>query len=290
MELLVTLRDNRYIDKIKNTCDGIIVGALFTSGYDYTADDLIKINEFCHENRLKMYIQMENFISEDELGLAFDYLCFLNKLDVSGIYYHDLGVYELADSIDIAGKLIYDGSTVLCNSLDVAFHMSTGINGVKISNELTLDEVTDIVMNNPGVCDMQLFGHLRMSYSKRNFLKNYFKEINKNYDYFNKDTLYLVEEKRDYKMPIVEDYSGTKIYTDYIFEVYHELAILKPYLKRGIIDTLFIKDDRIVQVLRDYKRVTNENGKFLFESFKANYPDNYSSAYLFEKTNITKDE
>lgn len=290
MELLVTLRNDKYIDKIKTVCDGIIVGTLFTSGYSCSTDDLIKVKEFCRENRLKLYIQMENFISEDETKLAFDYLDFLNKLDVDGIYYHDLGVYEIASSLGMIGKLIYDGYTVLCNSLDVAYHASTGINGVKISNELTLDEVANILTNNPQVCDMQIFGHLRMSYSKRNFLKNYFKEINKEYDYFKRNTLYLVEEQRDYKMPIVEDESGTKIYTDYIFEMYRELSIVKPYLKRGIVDTLFIDDDRIVQVLRDYKHITNDNSKFLFDSLKANYPGSYASGYLYEKTNITKDE
>lgn len=290
MELLVTLTDTKYIEKIKTICDGIIVGSLFSSGYSYTTDDLIEICEFCRGCGLKFYIQMDNFISEDELKLAYDYLSLLNKLDVNGIYYHDLGVYDLANSLGMTGKLIYDGKTVLCNSLDTAFYLSTGINGVKISNELTLEEVTDILKNNPQGCDMQLFGHLRMSYSKRRFLKNYFKEINEDYDYFNKESLYLIEEKRDYKMPIVEDDSGTKIYTDYIFVTYREFAIFKPYLKRGIIDTLFIKDDRIIQVLRDYRHLTSENGKFLLDSLMDSYPDNYSSAYLYEKTNITKDE
>lgn len=290
MELLVTLRDTKYIEKIKTICDGVIVGTLFSSGYNYTTDDLIRICEYCRGNGLKLYIQMDNFISEDELKLAYDYLSLLNKLDVDGIYYHDLGVYDLAGSLGMTGRLIYDGKTVLCNSLDTTYYLSTGINSVKISNELTLKETSDILTNNPQACDMQIFGHLRLSYSKRRFLKNYFKEINEDYDYFNKESLYLIEEKRDYKMPIVEDSSGSKIYSDYIFVAYEELSILRPYLKRGIVDTLFIDDERIIQVLRDYKRLTSENSKFLFDSLKASYPDNYSSAYFYEKTNITKDE
>ena len=106
----------------------------------------------------------------------------------------------------------------------------------------------------------------------------------------NKETLYLVEEKRDYKMPIIEDEYGTSIYTDYIFEMFSEISDLQPYLKRGIVDTLFIEDDsRIYQVCRDYHRITSQNKEFLKESLYHNYPDVYSSGYLYQKTNISKE-
>ena len=92
-------------------------------------------------------------------------------------------------------------------------------------------------------------------------------------------------------MPIVEDDYGTCIYTDYILEMFNELPELRPYLKRGIIDTMFIEDDGlIVQICRDYKRLTEQNKAFLKESLYHNYPDEYSSGYLYQKTNITKDE
>lgn len=290
MELLVTLRNTKYIDKLKNACDGFIVGSFFSSGYKYTANDIKNINKYCKENNLKLYIAIDNFISEDDKVELYNYMDFIKSLNVDGIYFHDLGVYDIANSFGMTSKLIYDGKTIICNSLDVAFYMSKGVDSVVLSSELTLEEVTGILKNNPNNCDLMIFGHPRLSYSKRGFLANYFKEINCNYDYMNKESLYLIEEKRDYKLPIVEDQSGTKIYVDYILEMYKEMPDIRQYIKRGIIDTLFIEDDRVCTVARDYKRITNENASFLRNSLNTSYPDNYSSGYLYQKTNITKDE
>lgn len=290
MELLVTLRNTNDIDKLASVCDGFIVGCLFTSGYKYTADDINEINTFCKENNKKIYIVIDNFISEEDKTQLINYIDFIRSLNVDGIYFHDLGIYDICRSFDMQSLLIYDGQTILCNSLDVSFYMSKGLNGVVLSRELTLQEIDAIVKNNPNMCDLVIFGHTRLSYSKRKFLTNYFKEIDKDYDFLNKDSLFLIEEKRNYRMPIVEDESGTKIYSDYVFNMYSELPNLRQYINRAIVDTLFIEDNRITTVLRDTKRLTNENASFLFGGLKMKYPDEYSSGYLYQKTNITKDE
>ena len=290
MELLVTLRTTKNIDKIRSVCDGFIVGSLFSSGYSYSIENLKDINKYCKDNNLKFYVTIENFINEEERAKLINYMALLSELNVDGVYFHDLGVIDVARTFEMENKLIYDGQTILCNSLDVAFYMSRGIGGVVLSRELTLEELQSILKNNNQVCDVVIFGHQRLSYSKRKFLTNYFKEIDVQYDFLNKDTLRLVEEKRDYKLPIIEDKDGTRIYTDYVFEMYKEMPELKSYIKRGIIDTLFVDVDSIPTVVRDYKRITNENSSFLFEGLNLNYPDNYSTGYLYQKTNITKDE
>lgn len=290
MELLVTLRKIEDLDKIKSVCDGFIVGSLFSCGYKHSFDDIRTINNYCKENKTKLYITIENFINEEERPTLISYMAFIRQLDVDGIYFHDLGVIEAAKTFNLEDKLIYDGQTVVCNSLDVAFYISKGFDGVVLARELTLDELDFIVTNNPQVCDVLVFGHQRMSYSKRKFLTNYFKEINKNYDFINSEKLTLVEEKRNYKLPIIEDKDGTRIYTDYIFEMYKEMPKLKQYIKRGIIDTLFIDINSIPTVVRDYKHITDENASFLFEGLNLHYPNIYSTGYLYQKTNITKDE
>ena len=290
MELLVTLRNQKLLSKIVNCAQGIIVGSFFSLSYSYTLDELENINNYCKKNRLKIYITIDAFISEDDKPDLYRYMDFLKSLDVDGIYFHDLGIFDIAKEYGLTSKLIYDGQTIICNSLDVAFYKSQGIDGVVLSRELTLEELDGIVINNPDICDVLIFGHTRLSYSKRKFLTNYLKEIDKEYDFLNSETMRLVEEKRDYQLPIIEDESGTKIYTDYIFQMYNEISNLKPFIKRGIIDTLFIDDEVISVVLRDYKRITNENSSFLLENLVTKYPNKYSTGYLYQKTNITKDE
>ena len=49
--------------------------------------------------------------------------------------------------------------------------------------------------------------------------------------------------------------------------MFEELPELRPYLKRGIIDTLFISDDGLIpQICRDYRRLTSQNSAFLKDS------------------------
>jgi len=290
MELLVTIRKKESFDKVINYCHGVIVGSLFSLSYNLDLRDIIEINDKCKKLNKKIYLVLDSFVSENEKSLLFSYLEFAKKLDVDGIYFHDLAVFEIASTYGLTKKLIYDGFSVMCNSIEAAFYLGKGLNGVVLSRELTLEEITGITNNLPNKIDLQIFGHLRMSYSKRKFIKNYLKEINKDYDYKGKETLSLIEEQRDYRLPIIEDDKGTRIYTDYVLEMFSELPLLSDKLHRGIVDTLFIDDSCIVEVLRNYLRISDVNKEFLKQVIYKSKPLPYSSGYLYQKTNITKDE
>ena len=290
MELLVTLRKRELLEKVLPFVDGIIVGKFFTGSYHCSLKEIVEINVICKANQKKIYIVLDDFISEDDIDALYKYLEFIKKLEPDGIYFHDLGIIRAARKYGLSDRLIYDGKTVACNSLDTAFLLSKGIDSVVLSRELTLEEIARIIQNNPNQIDLQIFGHLRLSYSKRRFLTNYFKEINKEYDYLDNENLFLVEEQRDYKLPIIENEEGTFIYSDYVLEMFNELPELAPYLKRGIIDILFIPDQTVIDVCRDLHRLTNENKSFLRDHLYQNHPDRYGSAFLYQRTNITKDE
>ena len=291
MELLVTLRNPRMLYKIQPYVQGIIVGSLFSLSYNYTLDEIANINNYCKNNKIKIYIAIDAFISEDDKTSLYSYMEFIKDLNVDGIYFHDLAIYEIAGMYEIRDKLIYDGYSVMCNTLEAAYFLSRGIDGVVISRELTFKEANNIVTMIPGMIDMQIFGYLRMSYSRRKFIRNYMKEIGKPYIYEESKNLSLIEEMRNYKMPIVEDQYGTRIYTDFILESMKEIPYLRNNLRRGIIDTLFIDDENLIlTILREYQRVTVENSEFLRQSIYKNFPNRYSSGYFYQKTNITKDE
>ncbi len=290
MELLVTLRNKELLNRLSNRADGVLAGSLFAMSYNYSFEQMKDIFRYCLDHKLKFYVVMDSFISEDELEQLDEYMKMLADWNVDGIYFHDLSIMAVARRYNMVGKLIYDGMTVLCNSLETAFYLSKGINACVISRELTYEEVKEIIANNPGKVDMQIFGHQRLSYSKRRFLSNYFKEIGVNYPYKNKETLTLIEEQRSYRMPIIEDDYGTRIYSDYVFETYDELPFLKKGLKRGIVDTLFMNNATVVKVLDDCRSIVEANKEMLKKDLYADYPENYGSGFLYTKTNITKDE
>ena len=74
-------------------------------------------------------------------------------------------------------------------------------------------------------------------------------------------------------MPILEDKYGTRIYSDFVLEVYQELPYLNRVLKRGIIDDLFIEEYLLFDVIRDYARIDENNAEFLEDALLNKYKE-----------------
>ena len=284
MELLVTLSSINNLSKfVLCDVDGIIFGGPFSLRFNYSLEEMEDISEYCKEYGLKRYVTIDSFISEEDKVLLYDYIDFLKKLDPDGIYFTDLGIISVVGD-NFKDKLIYDPDTLITNSLDSMFYLKQGI-GVVLSRELNMDEVLKILNNNKNKVDMQVFGRLKLSYSRRKFLSNYFKHINKDYDVCGNHNLKLVEENRDYSLPIIEDKYGTRIYSDFILLIYKEFLDLKGLLKRAIIDDTLLGDDTLVfDVLRDIKRLSYENCDFIKDNLTNKYKyETFSSGYLYQK-------
>lgn len=291
MELLVTLKEKEILDKLLlMRIDGIIFGGPFSMKYNYSLDEIKEISDYCNNKNLKKYISVDTFIGEYDLTKLEEYLELISSLNIDGIYFNDLAVINCAKKYGLDNKLIYDTNTLMTNSNDIGFYIDKGIDTV-LARELTLDEIIEIIKKYPYKLDMQVFGYLRMSYSKRKFLSNYFKYINKDVNIINKEDLTLVEETRNYKCPIKETEYGTVIYTDYVFLMYEEFIYLNKLLKRCIIDSEFIDNETLLDLLRDAKRITTENVEYLKTAFihkHTNY--DFSTGYLYQKTVNKKEE
>ena len=108
MELVVTLRNTNSIDKILSYADGVILGSKFTTGFDYSIQDIAGIYEYCKKHNCKVYVAIDDFIAEEELMDLNVYLEFLSSLNVDGIYFHDFAVYDASLAFNMKDKLIYD--------------------------------------------------------------------------------------------------------------------------------------------------------------------------------------
>lgn len=292
MEIVVTLKSINNLNKVKQSgANGILYGGPFCLRFNYSLDELKIINNFCLTNAIKQYISLDSFIFENDKVALYDYFNFIKDFNIDGIYFTDLAIIEIASEFGLSDKLIYDPNTLMTNSLDIAFYLNRGIDTV-LARELTLEEVDRILSKLPGQVDMQVFGHLLMSYSKRKFLSNYFKHINSNINVDGKKNITLKEESRSYELPIIEDKYGTRIYTDYILFMNEELIYLKDKIKRAIFDDTFIKEnDLVFDVIKSIKRSTNENYEFILENLNNKYPNqNFSKGYLYNKTSLVKEE
>lgn len=291
MELLVTLKKIEYLKKLKEFgVKGVICGTpIFSSCFFFNLEELKQIKQECIENGLDLFISIDTMIEEKDRLLLIEYIDFLKQLDVKGIYFSDLAVYSVASDFGLKDRLIYDPTTLMTNSLDANFYLSLGIESIVVAREITMDEILKIAKNTDYRAEMQIFGYLKTATSKRRFLTNYFKHLKQSYDVTNKDSLRIVEETRDYEMPILENKYGTQIYTDYILNTYLEYPILSKVLKRGIIDDIFLSEAELFDVLKDYSSLNADNASLLLNNLKLKYYDrSFDTGYLYQKTNTTK--
>ena len=291
MELLVTLKKIEYLKKLKEFgVKGVICGTpVFSSRFFFNLEELKQIKQECVNNGLDLYVSIDTMIEEKDRLLLIEYLDFLKKLDVDGIYFSDLAVYSVAKDFGLEDLLIYDPTTLMTNSLDANFYLSLGISSVVLAREITLEEILNIAKRTDNRVEMQIFGYLKTATSKRRFLSNYFKHLGQTYDVTDKESLRIVEETRDYEMPILENKYGTQIFTDYILNTYIEYPVLSKVLKRGIIDDIFLSEAELFDVLRDYSSLNEDNASLLLNNLKLKYYDrSFDTGYLYQKTNTTK--
>ncbi len=283
METIVTLSEkNRLVDYHQAGCDGVIAGSKYSLRFRYSLEELKEISEYCRKNKLKFFVSVDAFIFEDNLDEVKEYFNELKELDVDGVYFNDLSIIKIAEEAGLSDRLIFDPDNLMTNTLDAGFITGKKM-GVVLAREITLDETKDILKTLKKKVDMQVFGHTKLSYSKRQFLSNYYNHVGKDMEVNGVRNYKLVEEKRDYSLPIIEDEFGTRIYSDYVLYMPEELKEIKKYINRAIIEDIFLDKDVVCDAIASVK------GKKI--EMEKKYSDlSFGKGFLYLKTNKTKDE
>jgi len=292
MEIVATLRNKENIVKLKDAgAKGIIVGSLFSLGFNYSLEDIKEISENCTRLGLDCYLEINALISESEKDFLSSYIQFIKELNIKGIYFSDFAVKTYVKQYGINAELIYDSNTLMSNTPDTMCMLKQGM-GVVLARELNFEETKDIILANQNEVDIQIFGHLRLSYSRRKFLSNYERQIKENLHIEGNKKFKIEEESRQYSMPIIEDKYGTRIYSDFIYLFPVKLCLYRDVIKRGIVDDLFIDNFQLVlDFIKENRRFNEQNAQFIEQAFYNRYPlKNFSTGYMFEKMNIKKEE
>ena len=240
----------------------------------------------CHALGIKAYTFVNRIFVEDELAKLDEYLKWLKKIGVDGIYYHDHAVYIIAKKYDLVPLLIFCHDTILTNSYDIKSYLDLGIKRCVISCDITLEEINEIVALNSN-CELMIHGHINLADSKRELLSVYFDEINRE----NSTGPYtIVEETREQKMYIYEDQQGTHIFTSECLQMVKELPLLVGKVGAVNINGLFVDYQNILVAARNYARIIEgEDADEIYQNWiSKEEEDKYTSGYLYKKTNLVK--
>lgn len=277
--------------------DGVVIGTPFFSARPaavFSFEELEALRKKTQTLNLLMFVLVNRMFTEEELDRLTDYLKILKELQVDGIYFCDEGVLQIAKSLQMADRLIYQPDTLLTNSCDVNFYLDEGLKLVTLAKEITLEEMCAIAKQTDGSrIEVIVHGRENMMHSKRRLLSSYMEHIHAKEPVFGKRTLYLREETRDDHFPILEDELGTHVFTGFTLAAFAEI---KRLADAGIayfrIDGIFHDLAYLCEAVRLYRAVLNgeADGAEVFAGYEKRYADDHvTTGFLYQRTGLHKE-
>lgn len=183
-----------YIDKLS-----------VNSNVYFNVDDIIKMDL----GNKKLYVVMNKIMHNSDLSLVRDTLSKLKDMDIK-IMFYDMAVYNIANKLGIADKLVIYQDHLNTSVLSNKFYYDMGICGSYISSDITMEELLEIKDNSKMEIYFTSYGYLPIFYSRRYLIRNYLKYINK--EDISGD--YKIISDTGVKYPIKEEEFGTTIYSE----------------------------------------------------------------------------
>ena len=156
---LVTVTNREIIDDLRNIPNVTLVYPLksFCVGYtDYF--DILEIDDYVLVNRI---------LDDNDLDKLES---ILNSSNIKGIVFDDLGIIDIVANLDITKILLLDH--LATNTKSINYYLEY-VDSVVVSNDLTEEEIRNIVANVSKPLVINVFGLKTLMYSRRLLLSNY---------------------------------------------------------------------------------------------------------------------
>lgn len=216
---------------------------------DFDLDTAIK---YCESNGIEVILSINRIFMEQELSEIQD---FINKYSNYFFMVSDLGVINIFKSLGLINKVIYDSSTMVCNSIDLEVYSRFNMSAISMSNEIPVTDVIKGYSDTKADILYQVFGRKLMFYSRRKLISCY--EDHRSIS-LPRDNLYIKEETRNELMPIYENSNGYYVYRSYYISLLEEINNLA-FLKYAYFESLTLSDNEFESILSIYKEVINQN-------------------------------
>lgn len=162
-------------------------------------------------------------------------------LRFKGIIFEDLGVFNIFKDTGI--PLIWNQAHFAVNYNSINFHLENGCTSAVISNEITKEEIDEIINNSIKPLILPIFGKNNIMYSRRTLLTNFNKHAGLN-DY---NDMVLNEKITSNKFLARESEYGTYIFNN----TYFNYVSLIPKYKDKVMFFLVLNLDLSVGEIKD---------------------------------------
>lgn len=197
-------------------------------------------------NDKKIFVAVNKNMRNGDLEELKEQLQNLCTLNIAGIFYYDIAVYNLCSKKE---KLVWSMEHATTNYATINYFNNKGVKSVYLSSEITLNEIKEIKENSKSQLFVNVFGYLPIFLSKRYLISNY-----KNYfKLTDNDSLYYME-KEGKKFPVLETNDGTIVYNSHILNAYDDYEYLKNNIDYTVFNSFLIQDDIFISVLEAFDK------------------------------------
>jgi putative protease len=294
MKLAVTLFHIDQVDILLQQGADIIIAGNGTYANrlvcSFSNEELTEIASLVHNKNKELYVPVNQMVHNEHLEALGSYLDTLSEIQVDGIVFGDVSIYQLAKEKNLTSKLIYNPETLNTNTFDPVFWSNQGIKGITVAKEIPLLDILAICDQSTIEVSMIGHGHLNMFHSRRPLVENFFKYKDEEYDeYINNRKLRLVEEVRNESYPIFQDEHGTHIFREKPMQAFEEILQLRSHLDVFIIDGILMTDSEIESIVGAYHKILTTNDLELAKEIHNQYETTHDSGFLYKKTVYVKE-
>lgn len=222
---LIIPSNKKQIEDLMKYVDGFIIGLKDMSVNLPTYFSLFQIkeiSELLHNNNKELFVSLNKNMHNNDLEYLKEVLIELEKYDITGIIYYDVGIINLKKELRLKNDLVFSEEHAVTNYATINYWNNMGASYAYLSNEITLNEIIDIHKNSNSKLLVQVFGYIPIFVSERKLITNYKKYFNLE----NKSDLYYIE-KEEKKYPILEDKNTTQVYSNYVLNAIDEITELE---------------------------------------------------------------
>ena len=225
-----------------------------------------------------VFLSLNKNISNSELLEVEKLLIEISKLDIKGLFYADVAIVNIVNRLKLNINLIWSAEHLTTNYFTINYWYKHNVKSTFLSNEITKEEIVDIVNNTDSKIFVQLFGFIPMYVSKRHAVKNYLNHFKLD---LNSSKYYLFKEDKKYS--IVDNNEGTMIYSNFIINGLKEYSELKNTIDYVIINGYDIDSNKLLSVINIFKEVNNKNITKLDNKLLKLF-NNLDKGFLYEET------
>ena len=185
--------------------------------------EAMKLIEFVQKTGKGVALNIDRLFHQDDMVYVKE---LVESCPCDYIFYSDLGVYQILSKLGLTDMAVYRAPTYMTNSNDInVFQMMNEY--VVVSNQISSDELFEIVKNTKNNLIVDAVGMACCFYSKRPLVTNYLKFKDYKLKKYRSEVMKLKEETRDNFYHIVEDVNGTKVYEEAHYALTTELDVIK---------------------------------------------------------------